>query len=655
MKSGNEKSTHKHVELLKDKLKDRTPESLNAVLNQSENGKLLSEEQIQWLKEKHAQKKEGEDPKIKKESGKIPFSVMFDKSGTPFAIFNDNPNAKDKDKKFKIGKGGFGTAKLGQNLDTGEFVVIKTEYFKVKPAAKKIVQNKGALANKPSSEKQQISRGVSEVFNAFMRDFNNKPQEDNFMDDLDLDSLGDSMELEEHEGVEIPPQEREYFKLLESFKKSGQISEKEIDRLLGYLNKQYDRATPPNQVKSTLIRAPALRNTFSSIGKHLETINPSSQKNRTKTTVDPKMAKRRQEKRKKQIQKEIEEKQQEHNLLKEGGAHKIEGDSVGLTRSEDIIVREGRKGIKSYSVQKLIKGSGLEGYTLNEKAKSLTYKDIKTIVSNLYQELHHMHNNQIIHRDIKPENILIDPDTLSVTIIDFGAAAKGKVENDLLTYKNATYMGTLMYLDPNTQKDSKNRFVFNETTDGFSAGRVSLELVRRWAQLNPDLASQENIPQNFYKGEMYNEFFTKNESPDQSNIETLNSDDPFFNVILGTIHSDPNKRISPHQAFEKMNPKPAATSVAEDTLMISEGFAQVVEPKRIRSPESPPPIKRPSFREQLKSSYSSKRSNKFESLLNMFKSGRSTQTEKQQKVLQKQKEGRLSKIKGIIGKRKKKN
>jgi serine/threonine protein kinase len=63
------------------------------------------------------------------------------------------------------------------------------------------------------------------------------------------------------------------------------------------------------------------------------------------------------------------------------------------------------------------------GITLDKFRRDLsfTWPEIRSVISQIFKALRHLHNAKICHRDLKPDNILIDDD-LNVKLIDFNVA-----------------------------------------------------------------------------------------------------------------------------------------------------------------------------------------------------------------------------------------
>jgi len=73
---------------------------------------------------------------------------------------------------------------------------------------------------------------------------------------------------------------------------------------------------------------------------------------------------------------------------------------------------------------------------LSEETSKIIFKQLITILLNCK-------NKNILHNDIKDENILINPNNLEITLIDFGSA---QIWND--NYKYTHYTGTIVYCCP---------------------------------------------------------------------------------------------------------------------------------------------------------------------------------------------------------------
>lgn len=115
------------------------------------------------------------------------------------------------------------------------------------------------------------------------------------------------------------------------------------------------------------------------------------------------------------------------------------------------------------------------------KDKSLTPKQKKDLIVQLFKGLGYAHQNQIIHRDIKPENILVN-DNLELKIGDFGLAL---ALNDSFVTSQYSIVGTPCYMSPEQVQGGK----LTSRSDLFSAGILALEL---FTGKNPFLGEDVN-------------------------------------------------------------------------------------------------------------------------------------------------------------------
>ncbi|MEG2027526.1 MAG: serine/threonine-protein kinase [Victivallaceae bacterium] len=101
--------------------------------------------------------------------------------------------------------------------------------------------------------------------------------------------------------------------------------------------------------------------------------------------------------------------------------------------------------------------------------KTLSLKEIVTIVEKLCCALSYLHSQGILHKDLKPENILFSSRG-EVKIIDFGIASLSYETN---FYQKPYVIGSLSYMSPE-QKDNK---LVGCTTDIYSLGVIIYEMV----------------------------------------------------------------------------------------------------------------------------------------------------------------------------------
>ncbi|KAH0791952.1 putative casein kinase 2, alpha subunit [Histomonas meleagridis] len=64
--------------------------------------------------------------------------------------------------------------------------------------------------------------------------------------------------------------------------------------------------------------------------------------------------------------------------------------------------------------------------------RHLTTVQISTYIYKVLQSLEYAHSHNIMHRDVKPGNIMFDPDTLTVSLIDWGLAEEYQPDREYL-------------------------------------------------------------------------------------------------------------------------------------------------------------------------------------------------------------------------------
>ncbi|MGD1913593.1 MAG: AAA family ATPase [Rivularia sp. (in: cyanobacteria)] len=101
-------------------------------------------------------------------------------------------------------------------------------------------------------------------------------------------------------------------------------------------------------------------------------------------------------------------------------------------------------------------------------------EDVLSIMVQITDILHNLHQNSVIHKDIKPANILINPQTCEIKLIDFSIASLLPKETQEIKNPNSLE-GTLAYLSPE-QTGRMNRGV-DYRSDFYALGVTFYELI----------------------------------------------------------------------------------------------------------------------------------------------------------------------------------
>jgi calcium-dependent protein kinase len=93
------------------------------------------------------------------------------------------------------------------------------------------------------------------------------------------------------------------------------------------------------------------------------------------------------------------------------------------------------------------------------------------IMRQLLEGVNYLHTHDVAHRDIKPENILINAETCTVLIADFGFATKWSKDRELISGER---IGTLAYIAPEILRKQKyNPFL----CDMWGVGCVFIDMI----------------------------------------------------------------------------------------------------------------------------------------------------------------------------------
>ena len=119
-----------------------------------------------------------------------------------------------------------------------------------------------------------------------------------------------------------------------------------------------------------------------------------------------------------------------------------------------------------YIVMEFIKGKPLDGLM---KERKFTIREIVTFTCQVADGLDCAAQAGVVHRDIKPANMMVDPDTLTPKLVDFGVA---RIEGTNAT-QSGTVLGTPHYMSPEQCRGE----VVDGRSDIFSLGAVLYEML----------------------------------------------------------------------------------------------------------------------------------------------------------------------------------
>lgn len=200
---------------------------------------------------------------------------------------------------------------------------------------------------------------------------------------------------------------------------------------------------------------------------------------------------------------------------------------------------------------------------LKQKKENLSHNQVMIIFNQLIMGLDYLHKNKIIHRDLKPQNILIEPETLSIKIADFGLSRKESFL-EYISKENANYhknytpnLVTLWYRAPEVLLGSK---VYDSKIDIWSAGCIFFEILTgkvmfksssEAGQIKAIIDTVGSFEESHFKDFDPNINLSNWELPKSAyklkniiNMAKISKKDEIYNLIQGMIQINPAKRSS---------------------------------------------------------------------------------------------------------------
>lgn len=156
---------------------------------------------------------------------------------------------------------------------------------------------------------------------------------------------------------------------------------------------------------------------------------------------------------------------------------------AGYLHMKHLIMNKNKK---SFAIMRYMEGMNLHHYLQDDEAIFTTDQRLKIALNALFSVKEQIHDRHIVSRDLKPENMLICPETLQITNIDFGLAKRADL-ND-----KGEKVGTGAYMSP----EMRSRAGSDYYTDIYALGLVLSEIFAarpQWADESELEAKQRPI------------------------------------------------------------------------------------------------------------------------------------------------------------------
>ncbi|KTD61406.1 protein kinase domain-containing protein [Legionella spiritensis] len=316
-------------------------------------------------------------------------------------------------------------------------------------------------------------------------------------------------------------------------------------RFISAGNHSYTVASPDGHSTTTKIRltAPLLKNDLKPDNRSLEVVETNKQRNGGFGTVqsskgvikmDKKMIYKVREGEKERVVKRIplDGKSTKKRIKKEAertrqGSSVLHCKAALFGKTRGYIIMRRAPGMELHELMKKIKKGER---TLNTLQRLQITRAIIAAVKDI-------HDKSILHLDIKPRNIMVDPDTLNVTIIDFGLAT------DITKTSLNTTRGSYNYIAPELMEKGD----ISPTSDVFSLGQTLAEF---WNNRLPLPGASNHA---FYRWALCNHYFN-NDDPVMQFTEIEAPEvilEDVSELLWNLTRFNPEDRLSLDEAIKK--------------------------------------------------------------------------------------------------------
>ena len=183
-----------------------------------------------------------------------------------------------------------------------------------------------------------------------------------------------------------------------------------------------------------------------------------------------------------------------------------------------------------YLVMRFVQGEMLKG-KLGRLGK-IDPDETRRILGDIAGALHYAHEQGVVHRDIKPDNILIEDESGTPLLTDFGIARS--VASDEALTQTGTTLGTPHYISPEQAAGDKD---IGSRSDLYSLGVVGYQML------------SGKLP---FEGDSSREVMAQHMTKEPVALKTLvpSLPDDLVRIIAHCLIKDPTNRVADGQSIQ---------------------------------------------------------------------------------------------------------